>query len=115
VERLAGETEVLGGNLHQRLFVHRKSHMSWPGLEHRVGLYLTKFRGLEKQTWIRSTINQMSEQNTITTLPSNEDPHKNDVLWFKILSFWNDGFWDVYPVEKTYGGGRCHQNFGTYL
>jgi hypothetical protein len=28
VERLAGETEVLGGNLHQRLFVHRKSHMS---------------------------------------------------------------------------------------
>jgi hypothetical protein len=31
--RLAGETEVLGENLHQRHFVHRKSHMTGPGLE----------------------------------------------------------------------------------
>jgi hypothetical protein len=30
---LAGETEVLGGNLTQRHFVHHKSHMTWPGLE----------------------------------------------------------------------------------
>jgi hypothetical protein len=31
--RLAGETEVLGENLSQRHFVHRKSHMTRPGLE----------------------------------------------------------------------------------
>jgi hypothetical protein len=31
--RLAGGTEVLGGNLPQRHFVHHKSHMTWPGLE----------------------------------------------------------------------------------
>jgi hypothetical protein len=31
--RLAGETEVLGENLPQRLFVHRKSHMTRPGFE----------------------------------------------------------------------------------
>jgi hypothetical protein len=31
--RLAGETEVLGGNLPQRHFVHLKSHMTRPGLE----------------------------------------------------------------------------------
>jgi hypothetical protein len=30
---LAGETEVLGGNLAQRHFVHHKSHMTRPGLE----------------------------------------------------------------------------------
>jgi hypothetical protein len=31
---LAGEIEVLGKNLSQRRFVHHKSHMTWPGLEH---------------------------------------------------------------------------------
>jgi hypothetical protein len=31
--RLTGETEVLGGNLPQRHFVHHKSHMTRPGLE----------------------------------------------------------------------------------
>jgi hypothetical protein len=30
---LAGETEVLGGNLPQRHFVHHKSHMTWTGIE----------------------------------------------------------------------------------
>jgi hypothetical protein len=30
---LAGETEVLGENLHQRHFAHHKSHMTRPGLE----------------------------------------------------------------------------------
>jgi hypothetical protein len=32
--RLAGETEVLGENQSQCHFVHYKSHMTWPGLEH---------------------------------------------------------------------------------
>jgi hypothetical protein len=31
--KLAGETEVLGENLSQYNFVHRKSHMTSPGLE----------------------------------------------------------------------------------
>jgi hypothetical protein len=31
--RLAGETEVLGGNLLQRHFVHHKSHMTRHGLK----------------------------------------------------------------------------------
>jgi hypothetical protein len=30
---LAGETEVLGGNVPRRHFVHHKSHMTWPGTE----------------------------------------------------------------------------------
>jgi hypothetical protein len=30
---LAGETEVLGENLHQFRFVHHKSHLTSPGLE----------------------------------------------------------------------------------
>jgi hypothetical protein len=34
--RLAGETEVLGGNLPQRHFVYHKSHMTRPGLEPRA-------------------------------------------------------------------------------
>jgi hypothetical protein len=29
----AGQTEVLGENLHQRHFVHNKSHMTWAGIE----------------------------------------------------------------------------------
>jgi hypothetical protein len=32
VEKLVGETEVLGGNLSQCHFVHHKSHNTWPGL-----------------------------------------------------------------------------------
>jgi hypothetical protein len=36
VEReLAGETEVLRENLPQCHFLHQKSPMTWPGLEHR--------------------------------------------------------------------------------
>jgi hypothetical protein len=31
--KIGGETEVLGENLPQRHFVHRKSHMTRPGLE----------------------------------------------------------------------------------
>jgi hypothetical protein len=30
---LAGETEALGENLHQRHLVHHKTHMIWPGIE----------------------------------------------------------------------------------
>jgi hypothetical protein len=30
---LAGETEVLGGNLPQSHYVNHKSHITWPGLE----------------------------------------------------------------------------------
>lgn len=33
VERVAGETEVLGGNLPECPFVHHKSHLAWIGLE----------------------------------------------------------------------------------
>jgi hypothetical protein len=31
---LAGEAEVFGGDVPQCNFVHHKSHMTWPGLEH---------------------------------------------------------------------------------
>jgi hypothetical protein len=34
---LAGETEVLGENLHQRHFVDHKSHMTWPDLGSKPG------------------------------------------------------------------------------
>jgi hypothetical protein len=30
---LTGETEILGENPSQSLFVHHKSHMIWPGIE----------------------------------------------------------------------------------
>jgi hypothetical protein len=30
---LAGETEVLGGNLPQYHFIHHKFHMTWPMIE----------------------------------------------------------------------------------
>jgi hypothetical protein len=33
VERMAGETEVLGENLPRRHFVRHKSHLSRPGIE----------------------------------------------------------------------------------
>jgi hypothetical protein len=33
VEKLAGETEVLGENLPQRHFIYYKSHMTRPGFE----------------------------------------------------------------------------------
>jgi hypothetical protein len=33
VESMAGETEVLGENLHQRHFIHHKSHLTRPGIE----------------------------------------------------------------------------------
>jgi hypothetical protein len=32
---LAGGTEVLGEKLPQSNFIHHKSHMTWPGFEHR--------------------------------------------------------------------------------
>jgi hypothetical protein len=38
VKSLAGETVVLGENVPQYLFVHQKSHMTWPGLEPRLPL-----------------------------------------------------------------------------
>jgi hypothetical protein len=31
--RIGRETEVLGENLPQRHFAHRKSHMTWPWIE----------------------------------------------------------------------------------
>jgi hypothetical protein len=34
MEWVAGETEVFGENLPQWRFVHHKSHMALPGLEH---------------------------------------------------------------------------------
>jgi hypothetical protein len=33
VENIDRKTEALGENLSQFHFVHRKSHMTWPGLE----------------------------------------------------------------------------------
>jgi hypothetical protein len=38
-EELAGETEVLGGNMSHRYFVHHKSHMTWPGIKHGMPLW----------------------------------------------------------------------------
>jgi hypothetical protein len=31
---MVGETEIIGENLPQCHFIHHKSHMTWPGLEH---------------------------------------------------------------------------------
>jgi hypothetical protein len=31
--QLVGEAEILGENLLRCLFVHHKSHMTWPGIE----------------------------------------------------------------------------------
>jgi hypothetical protein len=40
VEWLAGEIEVFGENLPQCRFIHQKSHITLPGLEHGGGLLL---------------------------------------------------------------------------
>jgi hypothetical protein len=51
---LAGDTEELGWNLPQCLFVHHKSHMIWPGIEPGLPRWRAKARSL---SWLNRNSN----------------------------------------------------------